>query len=202
LRIEKPSAFGVGLHQAVFDAVMDHLGEVAGAGRADAAPALVLAGRQRLEDRPQGFHDLFVTADHHAVALGQAPHAAAGAAVDVVDALSLAPGGVAERILVVGVAAVDHRVALVQQPQQRGDGVVGDLARGHHQPQHARRGQGLYQRLERSGRAAALAFQLLARIGVGVEAGDLVTAIEQPLRHVGAHLAETDHAQLHGSSLV
>ena len=39
LGVHDGEAFGVGLHQAVLDAVVDHLDEVAGAGGADVSPA-------------------------------------------------------------------------------------------------------------------------------------------------------------------
>src|SRR3546814_20031087 len=81
---EDREAFRVRLHQPVLDAVVDHLGEVARADRPHVAPALVLAGRQGLQDRAQAVDCVLLAADHHAVALGQPPHAAAGAAVDVV----------------------------------------------------------------------------------------------------------------------
>ena len=98
-------AFGVGLHQAVLDAVVDHLDEVAGAARARSAgsPARRAdrgpsrpgvrgmsprARRQRLEDRIEVLDDVLVAADHQAVAALEAPDAAAGAGVDVVDALA------------------------------------------------------------------------------------------------------------------
>src|SRR5579863_1747359 len=94
--------FGIGLHQAVFDAVMNHLDEVPGADRAGMEIALLdagvaslsafgagdvtEAGRERLEDRIETLDHLLVAADHHAVAALDAPDAAGCADVDVVDA--------------------------------------------------------------------------------------------------------------------
>ena len=66
-----------------------------------------------------------VAADHQAVAALEAEDAAAGADVDVVDALLAQLRGPADVVAVVGVAAVDDDVALVQQ---RGD-LVDDPAR-------------------------------------------------------------------------
>ena len=63
---------------------MDHLGEVPDAGRPDVAPARVGGGRQRLEDRAEPLDRFGVAADHHRVALGDAPDAAARADVDEV----------------------------------------------------------------------------------------------------------------------
>src|ERR1700674_4938246 len=87
LMLQDREALGVGLHHAVFDAVVDHLCEVTGAGWADAAPASILGRRQDFKDRPLPFDDRFVAANHHAVSFGQTPHATAGTAVDGVDVL-------------------------------------------------------------------------------------------------------------------
>ena len=83
---EDGEAFGVGLHHAVLDAVVDHLDEVAGAGWADVAPALGLAGGERFEDGGEAFDGGLVAADHEGVALLEAPDSAGGAAVDELEA--------------------------------------------------------------------------------------------------------------------
>ena len=87
LVLQNGKAFGIRLHQPVFDAVVNHFGEVAGAHWADPAPASIRRRRERLEYRSEPLDRGFVAADHHAVALGQPPHAAAGAAVDVTNLL-------------------------------------------------------------------------------------------------------------------
>src|SRR3546814_11633759 len=91
------------LFRSVLDPVVDHLGEVARADRPHVAPALVLAGRQGLEDRAQAVDCALLAADHHAVALGPPPNAAAGAAVDVVQSLVGDGFSAAPRVLVVEV---------------------------------------------------------------------------------------------------
>src|SRR5262249_20254269 len=94
-------SLGVGGHEAVFDAVVDHLDEVAG-GRGPAGQVALLggaaelfapggardvtpAGRQRLEDRVEPLYRLVGAADHHAVAAFQSPDAARRPHVHVVD---------------------------------------------------------------------------------------------------------------------
>ena len=77
-------------------------------------------GREGGEEGSQPVDRAVGPADHQAVAALQAPHAAAGAAVDVVD---LPAGGDLRAVDVVavgGVAAVDDRVAGLQQFQQFG----------------------------------------------------------------------------------
>ncbi|EEF93657.1 hypothetical protein CATMIT_01710, partial [Catenibacterium mitsuokai DSM 15897] len=99
---EDGEALGIGLHHSVLDAVVDHLGEVARAAGPDPAPAALGRRRQGFEDRPQPFDRGLVAADHQAVALLQAPHAAAGAGVDVVQAVLAQFAGAAHGVLVVG----------------------------------------------------------------------------------------------------
>src|SRR5437899_9559901 len=87
LVLQNGKAFGVSLHQSVFDAVVNHFGEVAGAHRPNPAPTSIRRRRERLEDRLESLDHDFIATDHHAVALGQPPYAAAGAAVDVANFL-------------------------------------------------------------------------------------------------------------------
>ena len=76
-------SLGIGLHQPVLDAVVDHLHEVPGPGRADMGVATL---RRQGEERRLGHGDRLVGApDHEAVALGQAPDAAGGAGIDEGD---------------------------------------------------------------------------------------------------------------------
>ena len=100
-------ALGVRGHQAVLDAVVHHLDEVAGAARAAVQPALLgrrrVAGAARrafdraptpgasvVEDRRHlGRRPSVGPADHQAVATLEPEHAAAGADVEVVDARGL-----------------------------------------------------------------------------------------------------------------
>ena len=103
--------FGIGGHDAVFDAIVDHLDEMPCAiGTAvqvtefSRAANLLAAGRarditatgcQRGEDRIEMLHDRLIAADHHAVAALESPDAAAGADVDVLNSALLirSPGG-------------------------------------------------------------------------------------------------------------
>ena len=75
-------------------------------------------------------HDLRLAADHHAVAALQAPDAAAGADVDVVDALRREFLGAADVVDVVGVAAVDEDVARLEVAAARSAMVLSTTAAG------------------------------------------------------------------------
>ncbi len=108
------------------------------------------AGRQRREDRIEVLDDLLLAADHHAVAALQAPDAAAGSDVHVVDSLCgkfLRPPDVVD---VVGIAAVDEDVARLQKRDEIVDALVDDRGR-HHQPDHP----GLCQLFDEVGKGAA-----------------------------------------------
>ena len=102
-------ALGVGLHESVLDPVVDHLDEVPGADRADVGVAAL--GGERQQGGLDHGHRLVRAADHEAVALGQAPHAARGAGVDEADPARRG-GRRLDGLLVVGVAPVDDDVAL------------------------------------------------------------------------------------------
>src|SRR5438552_28110 len=69
--------------------------------------------RQRGEDRVEVLDHLRLAADHLAVAALQAPDAAAGADIDIMQALRLQLGGAADVVDVVRVAAVDDDVPLL-----------------------------------------------------------------------------------------
>ena len=122
--------FGVGGHDAVFDAVVHHLDEVAGA-RGPAVQVALLGGavellaawgaryvaharRERLENRVEALDRLIRAADHHAVAAFQSPDAAAGAHVHVVNPLRRKFPGAADVIHVVGIASIDKDVPFVR----------------------------------------------------------------------------------------
>src|SRR5207244_4708261 len=77
-------AFGVGLHHPVFDAVVNHLDEVARAIWADQAVAVF--GRQRLDRRLDAGERLRRATGHDRVADLEAPDAAARAAVHELEA--------------------------------------------------------------------------------------------------------------------
>ncbi len=124
---QNAQTFRVGGHQAVLDAVVNHLDEMAGAVRAAVQIPLLggavdfsrpgvrgnVAGarRQRCEDRIQMPDDIVFAADHHAVAALQSPDAAAGSDIHVVDPLRRQFFRAADIVHVIRIAAVDQNVA-------------------------------------------------------------------------------------------
>src|SRR5215218_4195992 len=216
--LEDVEALGVGGHDAVLDPVVDHLHEVAGAVGA-AVQVAVLRGRElpvaprralgRVdtrreagEDRVEPLHRPVGAADHQAVAALEPEDAAAGAAVDVVDPPLSHLFGAADVVPVVGVAAVDDRVAGLQHRGDRVDRLLGDLPGRDHDPDRARGTQLRSHLLQRGGALGSLARQLRDRIGVDVVGDDLVAVAHQAPRHVGSHSAEADDSEFHESSAV
>ncbi len=203
---------GVRLHEAVLDAVVDHLDEVAGADRPAVEVALVggalavaarggrdLAAprRQRAQHRFDTVDRLLRPAHHQAIAALRAPDAAAGPGIDVMDA---APAGVARAahvVLEVRVSAVDDRVARLERLGQRCHRLLGGGAGGHHHPDRARRGQSLDELVEAAGGDGALRAQRGHRVRVAIMHHHLVAALHQAPGHVRTHPAETDHSDLH-----
>src|SRR5450432_137214 len=96
-------ALGVGGHQAIFDAVVDHFYEMACAGgaameiaffggaagffAAGGAIDISAAGRERFENGVEMFDHVIFAANHLAVAALESPDAAAGADIHVVQTL-------------------------------------------------------------------------------------------------------------------
>ncbi len=148
-------------------------------------PAL---GSEGVEDGLQPGDVVAVASHHQAEPLLEPPDAAAHTGVDEAQASLGQHAATADRLLVVGVAAVDHQVAGLQQAGQLVDGGLRRVAGGHHHPRQTRRGQGLDQVGQR---------RHLRHVGSRVEAHHLVTAAAEPLGHARTHPAQTDHAQLH-----
>src|SRR5690606_18767185 len=181
-------ALGERLHHAVLDAVVDHLDEVPGADRSGVHEAAALVGGERVEDGPGPRHVLGAAADHDAAAVLPSPAAAADARVEVLDPALGELLGVLAVVLVVGVAALDDEVALLQQRAEFPDAAAGGFAGGDHQPDDPRS----RQPLDEFGDGPHV-----AHVGVEVETDDVMALVAQPRGHVAAHLSEADHAELH-----
>ena len=144
------------------------LGRAADLLAARRARDVAAAGRQGGEDRIEVLHRVGLAADHHAVAALEAPDAAAGADIDIVDALGRQLLRAADVVDVVGVAAVDQDVAGLEMRQQIGDGLV-DHAGRHHQPDRARLRERLDELRQRGGADGLLLDQLGHRLRRHVE---------------------------------
>src|SRR4029450_13402053 len=124
--LHQVEALRVRLHQAVLDAVVDHLHEVPGAGRANVEVAPLR--RERLEDRLEAPDRLVLAAGHERESLPQAPDPAGDADIEEEEAALLRLRRPALRVAEVRVAAVDDRIARLQRPEQLLEGLPGDSA--------------------------------------------------------------------------
>src|SRR5215211_1929495 len=200
--VEEGEPFGVGLHDPVLHPVVDHLHVVPGTARPEVPPArpVLVRGRrgEHVEDRGQAVYRLVGAPDHHAVADLEAPHAARGAHVHVVDPLRLEGLRTPLVVCPAGVAAVDDRVAPLEQLAELVDGLLGGLAGGDHDPHGARRIELPDQLLERAGARGAAALGPAHRLLAEVERDDLMIRVAvDAMDHVAAHLPQSDEAQLH-----
>ena len=94
-------------------------------------------------------NDLRLAADHQTVTALESPHAAARAAIDVVNALGRQAPRAIDVVSIVRVAAVDDDVAAIEERLEIGKRVVDD-GRRHHEPDHARFDQRADERIERA----------------------------------------------------
>src|ERR1700733_1296604 len=207
--VEDVETLSIGGHDAVLHAVVDHLDEVA--GTAGAAMKVALFGGAAyfvppggagnvadargdgFEDGIQVFDSSGRAADHEAIASFETPDTAAGAHVDVLNALGSELGTAADVIDVIGIATVDEDVAGFQVGRELGYGLVHHGCRNH-QPDGAWLGELGDHVRERGGPYGFLLFKILNRLRRAVEHHAGVTVVQQALDHVGAHSSQTDHS--------
>src|ERR1039458_6271834 len=219
--LENVEALRVGLHHSVFDAVVDHIYEMSGTGRAAvdvavfggtsggarhflaarSARDVAASGRQRFEDRVEAPDGFLRATDHHAVAALQSPDAAAGADVHVVHALDGTYFGAANVVFEIRIAAVNDGVARLHASEQSLHGFFRGIARRYHDPRGARSVQLADQIIERSRGHRTFAGDTLDRFGAHVGHYHRVTAAHQASGHVGAHAPQTYHSQLHSRNI-
>ena len=117
----------------------------------------------------------------------------------MVDALLAERGGVTDIVVVIGVAAVDDGVSGLEHLGQRCDRLVGDLPGRDHHPGRARLlefGREVRQGVRAGG---AIGFKALDRIRKHVIADTAVSVVYESPHEPGAHSAQADHSELHGS---
>ena len=196
-------AFGDELHVGVFDAVVHHLDEVAGAVEADVGHARFAfgLGRDGFENRLQGLPGFLGTTRHHGRTKQGAFLATGHAAADEVQAagadLLLAADGVRE----VGVAGVDDDVTRLHQVGERVDHGVGRLTGLDHDDGGAWLDEAVHEFLKRLRRIelafAAMLVHELFGTGVGaVEHGHLVAVVSEIACEAAAHGSQTDDADV------
>src|SRR5262249_13676639 len=129
--LQQFEALRVGVHQAVLDAVVHHLGVVPGADRSGVREAELPGRLQCVEDR-LCLGDILVRPAHHQrVPELESPDAAGDTRVDVADAQLGEPLGPGLVVGELGVAAVNDQIAWAEYRGDRVDGLFGDSCRHH-----------------------------------------------------------------------
>src|SRR6516162_5371384 len=201
----------IGLHHSVFDAVVDHLDEMAGAMRpaieiaarggaplaAGGGRDLVFARRKRGEDRVEAFRHGALAADHQTKAALEAEDAAAGADVDIMDAVAAQYRGARDVVLIEGVATIDDDVVAPQQFRELGNRRFGRRAGRHHDPDHARQREPLHEGVEARHRRQPLGGKPRHHRCIRVICDAFVPPPLEAAHDIGAHAAEADHSDLH-----
>ena len=132
---------------------------------------------------------LFIATDHHAVTLLETPYAARRSAIHVLKALGRDLAVAADRVFVIGVAAVDDDVARGEQRFERGNGVIHRLAGRDHHPHSTRRRKLRDHVGQARGAGIAGGGEFGDSVGAEVEPDHLVARVVNALRHEAAHLA-------------
>src|SRR5438093_1234585 len=105
--VEKCETFGIGLHETVFDSIVNHLHKVTGAGWPHVGPSMIGGGGESFENRTEAIDGSLRAADHQTVSCRKSPDAAAGSGIDELNSALGERRSAPHRILVVGIAAVD-----------------------------------------------------------------------------------------------
>ena len=193
--VHQLEAFRIGLHEAVLDAVVDHLHIMAGAVRADMQVAAL--GRQRPEHRLQAPAHVGLAAHHQTVALGQAPDPAARSGVDIMNPALRERGGAAHIVVKIRVAAIDDDVVRREEAGQSINCRFGWTAGRHHHPHGARRRERCDQRVEGRRAVRPGCFRPADGFTAAIVGDDLVAGAREARHHVQSHSTEADETKLH-----
>src|SRR5215218_4479445 len=178
---------GVGLEHPVLDAVVDHLGEVAGSRITQKGVAV--GGSEGLEGGLDVFEGVRVATYHGAVAHVVAPDAPGDAGVEPFEARVPDLPGPRHGIPEVGVGPVHDDVALVSEIHELVDHLVRDVPGGQHGPEHPRRLLlHLHELLYAVGAERPVLYGVIHLAGRPVTRDHTVVAlILEPAHHVEAH---------------
>ena len=142
---------------------------------------------ERVERRLRDRDRVGRTAHHHAEAVVEAPDATGDADVEEPETARAVFRGARHRITEITVAPVDEDVAFRCIARELIEGVIGDVPRGDHGPEHARWLELTDQVLDRLRTDRAVADRFLHRLGTAVARDDTVLPPRQACDHVGAH---------------
>ena len=191
------------LHVGIFDAVVHHLDEVAGAARADIGAARIVPGlgRHLRDDRRDAVVSFALSARHHARPQQRAFLAARDAHADEAQAEALRRFRPALGVGEQRIAGVDENVAFFQERRDFLDHLIDRLARLDHDDDHARLGERADEFLQRLGREklalrAVLFDQAVGALEMAVVKRHGEAFARRVARQVRPHHRQPNHAQI------
>src|SRR6266566_5188830 len=209
---ENVEALCVSGHQAVLDAVVDHFDEMAGAGRTaveiaflGSAPGLFTSrsavniattGRERFKNGIETLYDGGLAADHLTIAPLEAPDAAAGADVAIMDALGGKLLGTSDVVDVIGISAIDDDVVFFELTDQIVKRGIHHCCRNH-EPDRAGLLEFLDEIVEGTRAGRAFTRKVLHCVGAEIAHNALETVLLQTPIPVGAPSSVSEHVVLH-----
>ena len=210
--VQDVEAFGIGRHDSVLDAVVDHLDEMPGPVRAAMQKALfgaaaacfssggrrcgASAGRECRKDRLQVPDNVVLAANHQAVAAVEPGDAAAGADIDVMDPLFLQCRCAMDIVTVVRIATIDDDIASFKQRTQFRKFLINHGGR-HHQPDGARGFHGCDHLLKRGSTDGTQALKAGDCCRLRVMDDAVLALLKQAAHHARTHAPQTNHSYLH-----
>jgi len=138
------------------------------------------------------FDNVFLTADHQAIAAFQTPNATTGTDIDVVELFGSEVFGAGDVVLVAGVATVDQDIAGGHAAGQILDHGIHHRRR-HHHPYRSRRGEFGNEVIHVGSANSTFVCELFNNGCVLIEHNTLMSVFHQTTHHIGAHTAQTQH---------
>src|SRR5277367_57580 len=205
-------SLSVGGHNAVLDAIVDHLHEMAcSAGSTMQIPLFRVVRRTRaacrandvanarsntLKDRIEMVDGILRSANHQAVAAFETPDTTAGPYINVMNAFTGKLFGATDVIDVVGIAPVDEDVTRPKMRNEFGDGGV-DRRGGDHEPNNTRNGKFAQEICHRDRTFCAFFDEFFDWFSRAVKNSAFMPVLHQSPHHVGTHSAKAYHPYVH-----
>src|SRR3954470_7111781 len=152
---------------------------------------------QSFEDWIKSLYRFFRATNHHAVAAVDSPNSAAGADVDVMDALALKLFCAADVIFEVRITAVNDCISRLQILRNSLNCRLGRSPSGNHGPYCAGRVELGDEIPDRKRSDRPFPTESFDRFRASIGTDYRMPAAHEAARHVSTHAPETNHSQLH-----
>src|SRR3954468_4304042 len=152
---------------------------------------------QSFENWIKPLYRFFRAANHHAVAAVDSPNSAAGADVDVMDALALKLFRAAHVIFEVRITTVNDCISSLEILRNSLNCRLGRSSSGNHGPHCAGRVELGDEILDRRRSDRTFTTESFDRFRASIGNHYRMPAAREAARHVSTHAPETNHSQLH-----